>query len=218
MNNSLSRATKSLMNDRNSRSSIECEVNRQANFNARRLERVFAQCFESQFNTVLQGGFDEPLYQPSGPSRERAVVCFRADYFASALHEVAHWCIAGSVRRQSPDYGYWYSPEGRDASQQQDFERAESNPQAIEWCFSLACGYDFKISPDNFNPTTGESLDSSVFEKAVLDRAHNWKTNGLPKRAELYFEALVQEFETMDCYGTPLSTSRLEFTTGDQPR
>ncbi|MFK8048001.1 MAG: elongation factor P hydroxylase [Halioglobus sp.] len=185
-------------------------------FDAQRLEAVFAQCFGSEFNTVLRGGFEEPFYQPPGPSAAPAVICFRADYFASALHEVAHWCIAGSERRQCSDYGYWYSPEGRTLSQQRDFERAEVTPQAIEWCFSLACGYDFKISPDNFDPITGESLDSFSFENAVLDRAHSLRECGLPVRAKRYFDALVAEFNTRDCSGNPLLLPALEFI-GSEP-
>ncbi len=184
-------------------------------FDSKRLERVFTQCFGSKFNTVLLGGFEEPFYRPSEESGEQAQIYYRADYFASALHEIAHWCIAGEARRQSPDYGYWYSPEGRDSEQQKAFESAEAKPQALEWCFSMACVYNFKISPDNLDMKTGEIRDSSRFKQSILERARYWQSNGLPARGEQYFAALAREFNTPDSAGQPLKLSAVELDPGD---
>ncbi len=50
--------------------------------------------------------------------------------FASALHEISHWCIAGKARRELVDFGYWYCPDGRDAMTQSQFEDVEVKPQA----------------------------------------------------------------------------------------
>ena len=77
-------------------------------FDAAVLIRLFDQCFQQSQQTCLVGGADEPLYQPATREGQYHQVVFRADYFASALHEIAHWCLAGRVRRQQLDYGYWY--------------------------------------------------------------------------------------------------------------
>ena len=98
-----------------------------------RLEQVFMRCFGSSLCTRLQGGAAEPLYQPATLEGDYHVLYYRADYFASALHEVAHWCIAGEIRRQQTDFGYWYAPDGRSPAQQRAFERVECRPQALEW-------------------------------------------------------------------------------------
>ena len=112
---------------------------------AHQLIRLFDNVFGVSDNTVLIGGANEPFYQPGSPHR----IYFRADYFRSALHEVAHWSVAGQRRRELPDYGYWYSPEGRDDDQQQAFFMVEARPQAIERCFCEALGVAFSPSVDN---------------------------------------------------------------------
>lgn len=184
-------------------------------FDSLRLERIFAQCFGLRFNTVLRGGCDEPVYHPPAESGEQALIGYRADYFASALHETAHWCIAGEARRQCIDYGYWYAPDGRDSEQQKAFESVESKPQALEWCFAIACGYDFKISPDNLDLVTGKIRDSTQFKQSIVDRARYWKLHGLPQRAQLYFAALARDFATIDSSGEFLSMAAVEFGLGD---
>ncbi len=50
--------------------------------------------------------------------RPITVSCLRTDFFASALHEISHWCVAGKARREQVDFGYWYCPDGRDAMTQ----------------------------------------------------------------------------------------------------
>jgi elongation factor P hydroxylase len=60
------------------------------------LERAFDDCFSADYRTILIGGGSEPVYLPSGdltlnPHR----IIYREDFFASALHEVAHWCLGG---------------------------------------------------------------------------------------------------------------------------
>ena len=91
-------------------------------FDSRRLEFVFNQCFAATEHTQLRGGAEEPLYQPASGAGGMHLLFYREDYFASALHEIAHWCIAGSARRRMVDFGYWYAPDGRDAQQQAAFE------------------------------------------------------------------------------------------------
>ncbi len=138
---------------------------------------------------MLVGGGAEPLYVPSAaPTTTPHQVIYREDYFASALHEVAHWCLAGADRRRREDYGYWYSPDGRNAEEQAAFEKAESKPQAIEAIFSKACGFSFQLSADNLDAGFGPS---DRFEQAV-EREKKWYArHGLPPRAERFRAGLL---------------------------
>jgi len=148
---------------------------------------LFDGIFLDRFGTRLKSGFEEPLYLPATKHRQ-AEVRFRADYVSSALHEIAHWCIAGKMRRQLEDYGYWYAPDGRDEEQQKQFENVEVKPQALEWIFSLAAGVKFHLSADNLS--LGGS--SEQFALAVIRQALEYVENGLPERAEMFYQALVK--------------------------
>ncbi|MBA3981743.1 MAG: ATPase [Alcanivorax sp.] len=143
----------------------------QGRFDARDLERLFAQTFAERYDTVLCGGAEEPFYQPGQPGQPHRILYTR-DYFRSALHEVAHWCVAGAARRQQADYGYWYAPDGRDAVQQQAFEQVEVRPQALELLFCEACGHPFAVSLDNLN---GETGDATAFAAAVAAQAARYR-------------------------------------------
>ena len=157
----------------------------------RALEQLFSDCFYGDFATRLEGGALEPLYRPASTAGGTAVIYYREDFPASALHEVAHWCIAGDLRRQQEDYGYWYAPDGRDTAQQRAFETVEVLPQAVEWHFSLACMLPFRISLDNLQ---GELPADSAFPDSVLARVRELCGSGLPARAEQYRKALAQHF------------------------
>jgi elongation factor P hydroxylase len=167
---------------------------------------VFNRCFLQSFNTRLQGAAPEPLYLPAS-AENPACIFYRQDYVASALHEVAHWCIAGPVRRQQADYGYWYAADGRSASEQRRFMQVEARPQALEWCFSQALAQEFRLSLDNLDapPTTQEQ---SEFVSAVLAAARTLRSDGLPPRAQQFFDALV------DLSGTGMRVSELDCSAG----
>jgi elongation factor P hydroxylase len=141
-------------------------------------------------NTRLCAGGEEPLYVPASASAPARIV-FRHDYVASALHEVAHWCIAGPERRLLGDYGYWYCPDGRDAGTQRRFERVEARPQALEWLFSDACGLRFRPSADNLH---GECAAIDGFAAAIAAAARAYCRDGLPARAATFRRALAQRF------------------------
>jgi elongation factor P hydroxylase len=173
-----------------------------------RLIGVFDSLFSTEFNTRLLGGVAEPVYIPAGCSAADAIddkslvdICdyhrlyFREDYFSSALHESAHWCIAGAERRLKVDFGYWYNPDGRSQIQQSVFERAETRPQALEWMFSVACGQRFRISADNLAADIGASEE---FIQAVVAQAKNWCNSSMPIRGELLLEGLAAEFQQSD--------------------
>ena len=163
---------------------------------------IFNQLFADRLNTRLIGGAPEPIYIPAGYSEggvnNEKEVCdyhrlyFREDYLSSALHESAHWCLAGATRRQQLDFGYWYNPDGRSEQQQTLFEQAETKPQALEWMFSVACGWQFRVSADNLMAGIGAS-DS--FARAVVEQALYWSSGTrIPQRAELLLNALASCF------------------------
>ena len=163
-------------------------------FDARALEAVFNDCFLVSEHTRLVGGAAEPLYQPAAQPGGIHLLFYREDFFASALHETAHWCIAGPARRRQADFGYWYAPEGRDSQQQRAFEAVEVKPQALEWLFSLACGYPFQVSIDNLDAQSGRLPDTGAFRQAVAIEARRRRDNGLPPRAARFFAALARHF------------------------
>lgn len=135
--------------------------------NATDLIQLFERCFFAEFNTRLEGGAEEPFYQPAAVDQP-ARILFTRDYFSSALHEVAHWCVAGEARRGLADYGYWYAPDGRSIAEQLEFERVEVKPQALEWLFSSACGIRFRVSADNLASGLGAT---SGFKEAIAAQA-----------------------------------------------
>ncbi len=158
------------------------------------LERIVA-VFDREFadveRTKLCPGADEPYYEPASSDWGFHRIYSRADYPASALHEAAHWCLAGSERRLLPDFGYWYAADGRNAEQQREFQRVEAKPQALEWAFSRAVGMRFHVSVDNLE---GDTLDPFGFQLAVWQQARAYDLYGLPNRAGRFVAALNREF------------------------
>lgn len=151
---------------------------------------IFNQLFSESENTRLVGGADEPYYQPASP-RDPATIYFRYDYLRSALHEVAHWCVAGETRRQIPDYGYWYSSDQRDLATQRCFFTVEVAPQALESVFCDALGVPFSISVDNLSIEIPEQ-ELIEFERRIQSKRSQWQGHGLPERARLFAAALGQ--------------------------
>jgi elongation factor P hydroxylase len=159
--------------------------------------QIFETALGLEFHTELTGGSDEPLYSPSTATAP-ARISFRHDYVSSALHEVAHWCIAGAERRAMQDYGYWYAPDGRCARQQQRFVGVEARPQALEWLFSLACGVHFRLSVDNLDAPRDKAGERAL-ANAVAQQALALRATGLPPRAARFFDALRGEFNPSLC-------------------
>ena len=168
------------------------------------LVAVFARVFAAE-NTLLLPHADawrcdgllppatEPVYLPSSAECPHDRIVFAHGFFSSALHEVAHWCLAGARRRRLPDYGYWYQPDGRDAAQQAEFERVEARPQALEWAFSLACDFPFRVSTDNLSGVTPDREAFTVKVRAELSR---YRESGFPARARRFIAALEAHFGT----------------------
>ncbi len=152
-----------------------------------RIIESFNRSFRVKWNTILVGGFEEPYYQPSHGDCP-AEIRFTRDYARSALHEVAHWCISGENRRELPDYGYWYRPDGRNLMEQSEFFKVEVKPQALEMAFSERCGISFQVSCDNLH---GEnSGDEREFERQVRAQLESFRQQGFPERAHIFIEAL----------------------------
>ncbi|MFZ5756672.1 MAG: elongation factor P hydroxylase [Pseudomonadota bacterium] len=156
-----------------------------------RLLDVFAREFAGSHRTRLVAGGDEPLYRPAADGDGWNEIVFRHDYVQSALHEIAHWCVAGEQRRRLVDYGYWYHPDGRTRAQQEVFEKVEARPQAVEWLLSAACGRGFRVSLDNLD--SGEPLDEGSLWRAVHRAVQHCLDHGLPPRAERLARALAHE-------------------------
>ncbi len=154
--------------------------------------RVFNRLFADTQLTVLQGGASEPYYQPPGPS-SLGVLHYREDFAASALHESAHWCIAGNARRRLADFGYTYQPPPRTRQQQSLFFALELKTQTVEYIFSDCAGVDFQPSADN--------LDVSVqcFMTQIelnVSRVQDWMATTPDRRAMIFCEALQEQWQT----------------------
>lgn len=154
------------------------------------LIEIFNRCFLTTYNTELVCGTDEPIYLPANKDRLHHTIYFAHGFFSSALHECAHWLIAGHERRLLEDFGYWYVPDGRNQEQQALFQSVEIKPQAMEWMLSMACDFPFQFSLDNLN---GEPIDATTFKQNVEKQVQLYQAQGLPKRAKIFHQAL-QDF------------------------
>ena len=137
------------------------------------------------------GELDEPVYEPPNAQRSCHRIVFAHGYFASALHEISHWCVAGLERRLLEYFGYWYRPDGRSQQQQTAFEMVEVKPQALEWLFSMASRRVFVASADNL---AFEETDDLAFRLAVSAQARAYFSHGLPTQAALLLSRLQQTY------------------------
>lgn len=159
------------------------------------LIKVFNRTFAETHNTQIQGDAMEPVYLPSDDKCGYHRIVFRQDYAASALHEIAHWLVAGEQRRLLEDYGYWYAPDGRTAEQQQAFEQVEVRPQAIEWLLSVAAGRRFRVSADNLKAGLGAS---DCFKQNIHRQALDFVDSGVSQRCLRLIQALEAESGVTD--------------------
>jgi elongation factor P hydroxylase len=154
----------------------------------RTLMTLFDDLFYPLYQTRLMLGGDEPVYLPADGVYDYHRVVFAHGFYASALHEIAHWCIAGVRRRQLIDYGYWYKPDGRSLDEQLLFEEVEFKPQALEWIFSKASVFQFRVSADNLK---GEPQDLSYFKERIYRQVIEYIDAGLPERASQFVDVLA---------------------------
>lgn len=137
--------------------------------------------------TLLVGGAAEPVYLPARGARP-ATIRYTRDYARSALHELAHWCLATRRERELEDYGLWYLPPPRSPAEQARFYRAEVPVQALEMLLSRACGIDFRFSADN--PGADDGPARQAFEARVLARYRWLCRHGPGRRAAAVLSAL----------------------------
>lgn len=123
--------------------------------------------FGRRAGVLLLGGAPEPLYLPSSANRP-ALIRYTRDHAQSALHEIAHWLLAGPTRRQLVDYGFWYQPPPRSPADQARFYRAEVPVQALEMLLARAAGWPFHFSADNPGADGGGAR--AAFEARVGQR------------------------------------------------
>ncbi|RUO34613.1 elongation factor P hydroxylase [Aliidiomarina soli] len=157
---------------------------------------VFNATFAESHNTRLISGSHEPLYLPSSNRCSYHRIVFAHGFYRSALHEIAHWCVAGRVRRHLVDYGYWYKPDGRNGDEQCQFEQVECKPQALELLFCLSAGHDFEVSCDNLAAADPDAVNVAAFDQAVRAQLADYLQTGLPQRAARFATALQQFYRT----------------------
>ena len=163
---------------------------------------IFDTTFYQSHNTRLIKGADEPIYIPANAETPYHQIIFAHGFYASALHETAHWLVAGDKRRLLEDYGYWYCPDGRNKAQQAEFETVEVKPQAIEWALSVAAGFEFNVSVDNLN---GEPSCRFDFQHRVHQQLLQLIENGFNPRTTALLKALS------DFYNTPWPLTASQF-------
>ena len=146
--------------------------------------------------------FVDPCAQHRHGGRTQVDIKLAHGFYARALHEIAHWLVAGERRRELEDYGYWYCPDGRSTEQQHEFENVEIKPQAIEWALSAAAGFDFNVSVDNLN---GEQTCRFSFQKRVQAQVFELLDKGFNIRTEELLKALS------DFYKTPWPLTEAQF-------
>jgi elongation factor P hydroxylase len=73
---------------------------------------IFHDCFARDYNTRLVKGDDEPIYLPANEACAYHSIVFAHGFFSSALHECAHWLIAGDERRTQVFIKYTFAMLG----------------------------------------------------------------------------------------------------------
>ncbi|WP_045962030.1 elongation factor P hydroxylase [Vibrio nigripulchritudo] len=144
-------------------------------------------------NLTIKGEAEEPFYE-APLADTNAVLYFRSNYPRSLLHEISHYCLAGDRRRSLDDFGYWYTPCGRTAEEQQRFELVEARPQGLEKAMCEIVGIKFSPSIDDFSgrpPSESFLRDLELAHQEMLlnppptaDKVLSglksyWKINGL---------------------------------------
>ena len=144
-------------------------------------------CTFSDHSVVMHGGYREPMYIPG---MDVAEIRYTLDHTASALHEAAHWCIAGRRRRRNTDYGYFCEPPPRSGMHRVRFEDVEIEAQSVEVLLAEAAGSQFQPSADDVDVPL---FLLEAFSSRILERARERRQVGLPKRADKFRAALCLE-------------------------
>jgi elongation factor P hydroxylase len=156
----------------------------------------FITLFNSEFtqtdNTIIAESLDEPIYLPRDATHPFNRILYTQGSYTSVLHEISHWCIAGSERRLKIDYGYWYKPESQTLEEAELYKKFEAKTHGIEWIFSIAAGVPFYIIPNNLSAGFEVSQD---LKEAVHAATLNYLNSGLPVSAERFKQALLKYYK-----------------------
>ena len=144
-------------------------------------------CTFSDHSVVMHGEYREPMYIPG---MDVAELRYTLDHTALALHEAAHWCIAGRRRRRNTDYGYFYEPPPRSGMHRVRFEDVDIEAQSVEVLLAEAAGSQFQPSSDDVDVPL---FLLEAFSSRILERARERRQVGLPKRADKFRVALWLE-------------------------
>ena len=158
--------------------------------NSMQVEHCFNACFGKKYRLEMLGGAEEPEYIPPRTDQTGKLI-YRCDYASSALHEAAHWCIAGPARRARVDFGYEYLPPPRTPQEQDEFFRFERRVQALEWIFSDCAQVIFHPSADNLEVDTDQFLGQ--LELAKEQELHRLKCQ-VHSRASVFKRTLAKWF------------------------
>ena len=169
--------------------------------NSAQVQDCFNDCFGEKYLVEMLGGAAEPIYIPP-KAYEIGKLIYRSDYASSALHEAAHWCIAGPARRALVDFGYEYSSPPRTSQQQDQFFRLECRVQALEWIFSDCAQVRFHPSADNIGADTGQFLGQ--LELVKIRELHRLE-NRFHSRASVFSRSLMK---SVRCFSQNVSESR----------
>lgn len=162
---------------------------------------LFNDLYGARENTWLTRAEDDPCYLPGRGGQPRNLICFAHGFYTSALHEIAHWLLAGPDRRRLVDYGYWYQPGERSDAVRSRFFAVEKNNQSLEWFLTVAAGIRFFVSVDEPAMPAGRLQE---FRRAVAERARQRVMEGLPAAAAPLLQALTGR------YGTTAALSSLQ--------
>jgi len=152
------------------------------------IANVFNGCFEVGERACLVAGAAEPFYEPA-TAASYARLHYREDFAASALHEAAHWCLAGASRRTKLDFGYDYVPPPRSFAQQLKFYDAELKVQSLEQLFAESLGMEFCPSADNLLANLEGFRRRLECQRATT---LTWVHNSSDRRAFRFLRALAQ--------------------------
>ena len=169
--------------------------------NSIQVQSCFNDCFGEKYRVEMRGGEEEPVYIPPIEDGLGKLI-YRSDYASSALHEAAHWCIAGVARRALVDFGYEYSSPPRTSEQQDQFFRFECRVQALEWIFSDCAQVTFHPSADNLEADTGQFLGQ--LELAKVRELHRLE-NQFHSRASVFSRSLMK---SVRCFSQNVNESR----------
>lgn len=142
---------------------------------------------------TIVGGADEPYYQ-APKTGQQGIIYFRDNYPRSLLHELSHYCLAGARRRTLDDFGFWYTPCGRSAAEQQRFEWVEARPQGLEKALCEVVGLKFSPSLDDFSGRP----PSAAFLSA-LQEAYEEMITTPSATAKLALSGLREHFRLPEC-------------------